>query len=470
VKDKMARPTNYNFKNGIAKNVDGPGFYIKYTYYELGKSGIKKRKTSEILYKQLETEDDAKELRKKLIQDAQKVYERSTVYNVQTMTLAEFFFGEYIKYKAGEDRTTITSYKNEFRHAAKLLENGDIVYKHRVAEILLKDLPNHKRLIQDYIKEIYTDEVYGGLGLSKRSAQKAYTVLYSTLNWGVGRQVWDKNPMGTTGIDKIEVPKTEQAKITSRRRRSRDNLSFDPSILKAIVDNLNDDNLKLLVRVCAGAGLRREEALALRWCDIDFYSEEVPTLYTEQTVRQVSADKITGAPYIKFDFRDWVKGNGVGLRGVLHSDLASAFLNHKKNQQEQSEGIYKWSEDSLVFSQNMKWKPESAIFDELAGHKPTDWVKDIKDGFANTGTPYTGDVFQKNVKKASTKVGRPDITVRKLRHIFKSALSQAKINPTKQADLMGHSNIETGHLFYDDMQSSNLKEYADIIGEQFKGV
>ena len=79
-----------------------------------------------------------------------------------------------------------------------------------------------------------------------------------------------------------------------------------------------------------------------------------------------------------------------------------------------------------------------------------------------------GDYFQKNLTKASAKAGRPDINVRTLRHIFKSVLSQAKINPTQQADFMGHTNIDTGHLYYDDQQSSNLKEYADIIGKQFE--
>jgi integrase len=456
------------FVNGIAKNPGGQGYYIRWYEYELDENNRKVSIETKHFFEYITTIADAQKKRKELIQEAKTTYKRAIVYNVQNMTLAEFFFSEFIKNKAGQDRVTVGAYQSDFRYAAVLLEDGQIQYNHRLSKVLIKNLPDHKFLIQDYIDEISKPIVHGGMGLSKRTAQKAYTILYSCFNWAVGRQVWDKNPMGTTGIDKIEVPKTEQAKRISRRRRSRNNQTFSPNILKAIVENLNDENLKILVQICAGAGLRRQEALALRWCDIDFYDEEVPVLYIEQTVRQVKADKITGAPYLRFDFRDWVKGYGTGLRTPLHKQLVSVLINHKNIQQEQSEGIYKWSEDSLVFSHNIKWNPEPAIFHELAGHEPTDWVKDINDGIADTGTPLRGDYFQKNLTKASAKAGRPDINVRTLRHIFKSVLSQAKINPTQQADFMGHTNIDTGHLYYDDQQSSNLKEYADIIGKQFE--
>ena len=262
VKDKMAK---LKFVNGIAKNPGGQGYYIRWYEYELDENNRKVSIETKHFFEYITTIADAQKKRKELIQEAKTTYSRAIVYNVQNMTLAEFYFSEFIKNKAGQDRETVNSYVSEFRHLAILLANGQIQYKHRLSKVLIKNLPDHKFLIQDYIDEISKPIVHGGMGLSKRTAQKAYTVLYACLNWAVGRQVWDKNPMGTTGIDKIEVPKTEQAKKISRRRRSRSNQTFSPNILKAIVENLNDENLKILVQICAGAGLRRQEALALRW-------------------------------------------------------------------------------------------------------------------------------------------------------------------------------------------------------------
>src|SRR5438552_364812 len=91
-------------------------------------------------------------------------------------------------------------------------------------------------------------------GLKPKSRLNLYVLLQKMLNLAVALELLNTNP-----IRRVPKPRVERVEKPS----------LSPAQVKAIADNM-PEHLKALIVVLYLTGLRIGEALALKWCDVDF--------------------------------------------------------------------------------------------------------------------------------------------------------------------------------------------------------
>jgi integrase len=132
--------------------------------------------------------------------------------------------------------------------------------------------------VQRMYRLLANQEGRGGKQLSVASLRRIHATLMSALNTAVRRGLIDRNPAAT-----VELPR-------AHRTRPR---TWSPAELAAFLAAIEEDPLRLLYRVLGLAGLRRGEAVGLRWVDVDL---NAGLLRVEQSLVKVDGRSVIGPP------------------------------------------------------------------------------------------------------------------------------------------------------------------------------
>ena len=111
--------------------------------------------------------------------------------------------------------------------------------------------------------------------------RRIYATLNSALNVAVRRDLVRRNPATT---------------VTLPRAASDPASAWTPEIAQQFLDAIRDDHLWLLYRLLMLTGLRRGEAIGLRWSDVDL---DTATLNVRRQVSLVGRELLTGPPKSK---------------------------------------------------------------------------------------------------------------------------------------------------------------------------
>ena len=117
-----------------------------------------------------------------------------------------------------------------------------------------------------------------GSPLAVATLRRIHATLTSALNTAVRRGLLERNPAAT-----VELPPVRKPRVSA----------WSAEELGRFLDLVSGDRLHLLYLLLGLVGLRRGEAVALRWCDLDLNRG---LLRVEQSAVRVRGTTVTGSP------------------------------------------------------------------------------------------------------------------------------------------------------------------------------
>lgn len=259
------------------------------------------------------------------------------------------------------------------------------VEKHVIPEfgnmLLSKLQPIHIQAL--YNKKLKEGRVDGKGGLSAKSVIYIHRVLRKALSQAVKLQILSKNP-----ADFVDIPK---------------NKSYEVKILKedeiqSLLNAFKNTDIFIPVALAISTGLRRGEALALRWSDIDF---ENKTLSISQNIVPLKRGYI-------FTTTKSEKSR----RTILITDNIIKLLEQQKELQEKNK----------------------KLLGEI--YKDNDLVSCYPDG-----APFNPSSFSHMFAKVLKKNNLSHIRFHDLRHLNATLMLKSNIPPKIASARLGHSSI-----------------------------
>lgn len=246
--------------------------------------------------------------------------------------------------------------------------------------------------------------------LSDATIRQVYTVLRAGLDGAVRDGLLAKNPAAA-----VKRPGVA-------RKEARHASAVDVNKLLLCADGLRYRNALVLI---AATGLRRGEALALRWSDVDLASE---SLVVRGTLGRVGGKLVITEP--KTDRSRRTVPIAAPLVAVLRA-------HHADQNAEKVAARDQWQENNLVFATEF-------------------------------GKPVDPRNVLRTVQIAAQKAGMSDIGVHTLRHSAAVAWLESKVHIKAVADLLGHSSIAiTGDIYghtSDDTARAAVQSLAGQLG------
>lgn len=166
-------------------------------------------------------------------------------------------------------------------------------------------------------------------------------------------------------------------------------------------------------------GLRRGEAMALRWSDIDL---ENATLVVQREIVKVAGGTIYQSPKTRNSNRLVPFGD----------TLKSILLDHKRRQELLIKSAKGYRDQNLVFARE-------------------------------TGNPYYPDSMRKILHRILAKAGLENVRVHDLRHTCATLLMLSGVHPKIVQEMLGHSNINVTLGIYSHTMPSMKRSAADSI-------
>jgi len=288
--------------------------------------------------------------------------------------------------EAFENRDTLNAFLDVWlgahRVSARTLEDYTSLMKHHVRPTLgKKKLSSIKPLdVQQAVNAMVEKK------LSARTIHYTMTVLRSALRQAVKWGVLLNNP-----AEDLQLPK--------QRRREMKCLS--PQQAKEFLKFARKDKYGVLFELALVTGMRPEEYLGLRWCDVDLPNRTVSIQRTLVWRRQKAA---------------WYFGEAKTDKSrrtiPLTEKLARELVKHRRKQNERRLKLgSKWTDHDLVFPSDL-------------------------------GTPLSVRNFdRRHFKEVLIAAGLPDIRLYDLRHTCATLLLAAGENPKVVSERLGHSSI-----------------------------
>jgi len=243
-------------------------------------------------------------------------------------------------------------------------------------------------------------------GLSPRSVHHIRAVLRAALSQAV------KDGLIPRNVAKLaEGPTVEETQVTS----------LSPAEAARFLDAVRGNRLEALYRVALAVGLRRGEALGLRWADIDLESRQLRVV---NALQRVNGKLVLVPPKTKRSRRT------VSLPEVV----VSALREHRRRQlEEQLLAGARWSnQDELVFTTTI-------------------------------GTPLDGDSVTKAFSVILEKAGIRHVRFHDLRHSCASLLLAQGVPMRVVMEVLGHSTITLTMNTYSHVMPSLLSDAADAM-------
>ena len=308
------------------------------------------------------TKRDAEAARVEILSRVQ----RNEYVSPSSVTLAAFLEAEWLPaIRASVRPSTFTSYELNCRRVTERLGTTPL---QRLTPAALNAL-------------------YGELGesLSPRTTRYVHTVLRRALADGVkwGRLV--RNP-----ADAATPPSAKAAKAPPPK-------TWSASELRAFLDSVRGDRLHPLWMLYATAGLRRGEAVGLKWPDVDL---EGARLAVRSTRIAVGHEIIDSTPK-----------SGRGRAVELDAKTVTTLKEHRKRQ----------AAEQLAFG---------------PGYRSDGYVFCREDGVA-LRPDHVSKAFQDAIKRAEL----PRIRLHDLRHTWASLALSAGVSPKVVSERLGHASV-----------------------------
>lgn len=227
--------------------------------------------------------------------------------------------------------------------------------------------------------------------LSAATVRQVHTILRSVLDSAVRDEALGKNPASA-----VRRPKAEHREATY----------LTPAQARSLLDAVGDSRVRPLVEVLLHTGLRRGEALALRWSDVDFTNH---TMRVRGTLNWVGSQLVITEPKTEKS------------RRVIHmTETCEAILRRVKVEQNEARLTLgrAWTDTGLVFT-------------------------------TEAGTPRDPRNALRTLKLAVRRAGLPDtVGMHTLRHSAASTMLAAGVPLKVVSDVLGHSSVSiTGDIY-----------------------
>ena len=238
---------------------------------------------------------------------------------------------------------------------------------------------------------------FGG-GLSASTVNKIHVLIGSIFESAVRDGVITTNPFRTDST-KINAP-------TGRtiRAQKKEIVHWNPAQFQAFYEwnkNVHDDDLYTLWKFFGATGVRRGEAIALQWDDINFETKQV-------SIRRAADSAKTKQVKTTKTMKD---------RNILMSTELVGLLQNYKTARARTFGLQFVSGSSFVFgNEHNELRNVNAVTER----------------------------WRRIVKKAQQSInGLPWVTLKGLRHTHASLMLQAGVNPKIVQERLGHTSIQT---------------------------
>ena len=255
--------------------------------------------------------------------------------------------------------------------------------KPELGNIPLTDLRSHH--VQAYIgRELSLGRADGRGGLSPRSVQYHRSILGKALNEAV-----------STGLIQVNVAKA----VRPPRLEARSIPSLVQDDIHRLLDAIDESPYRVAFRLLLYTGLRRGEALGLRWRDVDV---DMSQLYVTQALYRLK----DGTYIVKEP-----KTNRSRRCVDIPPSLAILLRQHRNAQEAQRVVLGKpLTENDLVFQRS-------------------------------TGDPLDPEVISKAFSRLLKRAGLPHLRLHDLRHIHATLLLKDGIHPKIVSERLGHASI-----------------------------
>ncbi len=337
---------------------------------------------------------EAKAARSRAVADL----ERNTYVPPSKLTLAEFVEEQWLPAQRTRVRQgTLDLYRQDWRRV-----------KPRLGNVQLRSI-NAARLQSLYADLLAFGNKNGG-PLGARSVQILHAFLHrcfvDAVRWGM----LERNP-----ADLVDRPSAPRPEIRA----------WTPQQVRAFLVYTSDDRLAPLWRLLATTGLRRGEALGLRWTDLDL---DNPRLSVQQSL---------------LEFR-----NGEAIFGEPKTANARRLIDL----------------DAETAASLRRWRARLAEEQLAAGpfwhHAELVFVDEI-------GRPLNPETVSKVFRRLETQAGLPHIKLHGLRHSHATAMLAAGISPKVAQERLGHFSVslilDTYSHTIAGMQAEAARRVADLI-------
>jgi len=225
-------------------------------------------------------------------------------------------------------------------------------------------------------------------------------------------------------ITERKLTETPFASIKAPKQETKEAEFLTKSELAAFLEAAKDDRLYVAMQLCAQSGLRRGEALGLRWADIDFASRK---LRVANTLASTSGGLYLTPP----------KTDASKRKVSMNQAVVALLQSHRIAQAEEARlARNKYLDKDFVFA-------------------------------TQTGEPVHPDNFYRSVVRVCQRAGLAKRGPHVLRHIFATLLLEANVPHHVVSRILGHSSIRItvdiyGHLS-DEGQEAAMNQFSKLI-------
>ncbi|MBE0430087.1 MAG: site-specific integrase, partial [Thermoleophilia bacterium] len=249
-------------------------------------------------------------------------------------------------------------------------------------------------------------------GLSARTAQLTHSIIRRALGQAYQWQL---------------VPRNVATLVRPPRGRRFEPAPLTPEQVRAFLEAVKGDRLEAFYTVATALGLRRGEALALRWEDIDLEAGALTVRHTLQNLH--------GGGWSLAEPKSRNSRRTLGLPAFA----LLALKEHRKRQFEEK------------LRQGKRWRDHGFVFTSIIG------------------TPLDGNNMYKCFKTLLKENGLPDIRFHDLRHTAGTMLCIQGVHPRVAMETLGHSQIGLTMNLYTHVASELQREAADKIDALLSG-
>ena len=316
---------------------------------------------------------------------------------------SDVLFADYIRLwlKTAQRRVDEVTYQGYEQTA-----NAQVIPYFEQSGLTLRDVTTEK--LQTYFDEKAANGRRDGKGgLSPTTLRQFKNIIYQTLNEAVKNRLIPANP-----CQFVELPRKERYEATF----------YNAEQLKALFEATQNDPLYPIIRITALYGLRRSEALGLKWDSVDFEANRLIIKHTVARItRTVEKDKTK---------------NKSSHRSFPLTPEARKIFKDAKDAEEENRRLFGkgYIENNYIF----KW---------------------------SDGRPFPPDYVSSHFALLLKRNGLPHIRYHELRHSCASLLLNNGFTLKDVQEYMGHSDIQMTANIYGHLDNARKQTLTDKLSE-----